>query len=156
MLGLILSIIVFNLVAFVKNKHLTLNQIIHIWTFTIAFQMSVDIFIEFKYMGYWYFSKKIDYFGQLAHSLLLPPVNMMFLNWYPFSKKLRSRLLYFMYWEMGLLLYELITLLPEPFGFFHYGWWNIGNSAFLNPILLLVLLNFYKWIYRIENSIRKY
>jgi hypothetical protein len=103
-------------------------------------------------MGYWYFSKKIDYFGQLAHTGLLPPVNMMFLNWYPFRKKLRSKLLYIFCWEMCLLLYELITLLPEPFGYFHYGWWSIWHSAIVNPILLGVLLLFYKCIYRLDNK----
>ena len=38
MIGLILSILVFNVLAFKMNKRLTANQIVHIGMFTIAAQ----------------------------------------------------------------------------------------------------------------------
>ncbi len=46
-----------------------------------------------------------------------------------------------------------ITLLPEPWGFFHYGWWTLWHSAILNPILLIILLGYYKWVWKIENKL---
>ncbi|MBE6184486.1 hypothetical protein [Heyndrickxia ginsengihumi] len=152
MIGLLLSIFIFNLIAFTTNKRLTVNQILHIWCFTTAFQMASDVSLEFKYYGYWYFTKKIEWSSYLAHTVLIPPVNIMFLNWFPFGKKRVKQILYILFWTLGCLLYELLTLLPEPYGYFHYGWWNIWHSAIEDPILLVILLVFYKLICNIEKK----
>lgn len=153
MIGLILSIIVFNFIAFKKCKRLSINQIIHIWTFTVAFQQTFDILVEFKYQGYWYFSKDIDWQGLLPHTILIPPVNMMFLNWYPLKSKLSKQFTYLVIWVIFILIYESATLLPEPWGYFHYGWWKLWHAAILDPILLLILLLFYKMIIKAEEKL---
>ncbi|KHD84729.1 hypothetical protein [Heyndrickxia ginsengihumi] len=155
MIVLLLSIFIFNWIAFTMNKRLTTNQTVHIWCFTNAFQMTFDLFVEFKYYGYWYFTKKIEWLGQLPHLLIVPPVNIIFLNWYPFRKKLRKRILYILLWSIGLICYELTVLLPEPFGYFHYGWWKIWYTVILDPILLVILVLFYKWICKIESNLRQ-
>ncbi|WP_221564586.1 hypothetical protein [Alkalihalobacillus sp. TS-13] len=144
MIGLITAIIVFNIFAFKTNKRLSYIQIAHIWVFTIAFQMSVDLYIDIKYHGYWYFQKGVDWAALPAHTVLIPPVNMMFINWYPFGRSKWRQIRYFFYWELCLLTYELIALLPDPWGYFHYGWWNLGYSAIVNPILLYLLITYYK------------
>jgi hypothetical protein len=153
MIGLILTIIIFNLIAFKTNKRLTSNQIVHIWAFTIAFQTLFDIFVEFKYGGYWYFSKDIDFGGLIAHIAVVPPVNMMFLNWYPFRTSFKRQSFYIFIWVLMILLYELVTLLPEPWGYFNYGWWRIWHAAIINPFLLFILLSYYKWIYKLESRV---
>ncbi|MGM0877938.1 MAG: hypothetical protein ACQEWV_25225 [Bacillota bacterium] len=152
MIGLIIAIIVFNIIAFKTNKNLTANQIVHIWLFTIAFHQVFDVFINFKYHGYWFFTKDIDWKGLLAYIALLPPVNMMFLNWYPFKKATLQKIRYLIFWEIAILLYEVIALLPEPWGYFHYGWWKLWYSVVLNPILLIIALNYYKLICRLEKK----
>ncbi|WP_129730482.1 hypothetical protein [Ectobacillus funiculus] len=152
MIGLIVSVLLFNLIAFKTNQHLTKNQIVHIWTFTIVFQLLDDRYIDVKYGGYWYFTKAVDWESLPAITPLIPPVNMMFLNWYPFQALKIKKVLYFVYWTVGLILYERFTLLPQPFGYFHYGWWTIWYSVVVDPILLFLLLMYYKWICRIENS----
>ncbi|WP_261304401.1 hypothetical protein [Paenibacillus andongensis] len=152
MIGLIIAIVGFNLIAFTTNKRLTANQIVHIWTFTSIFQGTFDSFVDFKFHAYWYFTKDIDWKGVPAHLALLPPVNMIFLNWYPFKSPLRVQTFYFIYWGIGTAMYELITLLPEPWGYLHYGWWRLWYSVLLNPILLLILLGYYKWIVKIEKN----
>jgi hypothetical protein len=144
MIGLIIAVILFNLIAFITNKRLTKNQIVHIWTFTTIFQGIADLYIDHKYQGYWYFTKDVDWASIPTLTMLIPPVNMMFLNWYPFKSSLIKQIRYFIYWEVCLLTYESITLLPEPWGYFHYGWWNLGYSAIINPILLVILLVYYK------------
>ncbi|MGM0875800.1 MAG: hypothetical protein ACQEWV_13650 [Bacillota bacterium] len=144
MIGLIIAIIIFNILAFKTNKNLSGKQIAHIWCFTTAFQMTFDAYVDVKYHAYWYFTKNVDWAALPANTMLLPPVNMMFLNWYPFKSSLIEQIRYFVYWEVCLLTYESITLLPEPWGYFHYGWWNLGFSAIVNPILLLTLLAYYK------------
>ncbi|WP_338059383.1 hypothetical protein [Bacillus coahuilensis] len=51
MIGLILSIIVFNLVAFQTNKRLSKNQMIHVWAFTIVLQMALMALSIINIMG---------------------------------------------------------------------------------------------------------
>jgi len=152
MIGLIIAILIFNLIAFKKNKLLTGNQIVHIWTFTIAFQVIFDMFVEFKYQGYWYFDKEIDLPGLVPHLFLLPAVNMIFLNWYPYKTGAAKQIFYMIFFVLFILLYEFVTLLPEPWGYFHYGWWRIWHTAVINPILLLILLGYYKWICKLEKN----
>ncbi|MBP2242750.1 hypothetical protein J2Z40_003330 [Cytobacillus eiseniae] len=150
MIGLILAVLLANFIAFTANKKITLNQMVHIWLFTISFQVIFDVFIDLKYHGYWYISQGIDWEAFPAYVVLIPPVNILFLNWFPFKQKLRKKIFYFIKWEVVLLIYECIAQLPSPYGYFHYGWWKLWHSALINPILLLILLGFYKWIRIIE------
>lgn len=152
MIGLISAVIIFNTIAFNINKRLTANQIVHIWAFTIAFQCIFDIIVEFKYHGYWYFSKGVDWVGIIPHTVLIPPVNMMFLNGYPFERGMRKKLTHIAVWTIGILVYETITLLPEPWGYFHYGWWKLWHAALLDPVLFFILLKYYKWICKLERQ----
>ncbi|MED4041181.1 hypothetical protein [Niallia taxi] len=151
MIGLIFSIILFNTIAFKYCTKLSNVQILNIWTFTIAFQNIFDIFVEIKYKGYWYFNQEVDWVGILAHTLLIPSVNMMFLNWYPYYEKKWTQFFYITLWVIGILVYEGLTLLPEPWGFFHYGWWKLRYSAIIDILLFLILLQFYKLIKRMEH-----
>jgi hypothetical protein len=152
MIGLLLAIAAFNYLGFKTNKLLTGNQMLHIWLFTIAFQSLFDLFIEFKYHAYWYFDKELEWQGILPHVFLIPPVNMIFLNWFPYKKGWFKRLIYLSGFVIAILIYEIITLLPYPWGYFHYGWWKLWYAAILDPILLLILLGFYKWICKLEKK----
>lgn len=152
MIGLLIAIVIFNVLGFKTNKLLTGNQIVHIWLFTIAFQVLFDIFVEFKYHAYWYFDPGLDLRGILPHVFLIPPVNMFFLNWYPHKKGCVKKLIYLTCFVIAILIYEFITLLPEPWGYFHYGWWELRHAVILDPILLLILLSFYKWICKLERK----
>lgn len=153
MIGLTLAILVFNIVAFKTNKRLSKNQIVHIWTFTIIFQLLTDIYLDLKYHGYWYFDFHIDWLSLLAVTILLPPVNMLFLNWYPFHNSFLNRFLYIMVWSAFIVVYESLTLLPEPWGYFHYGWWKLWYSALCYPPLLMIVVVYYKWICKLERNV---
>lgn len=150
MFGLIIAIITFNFITFKTRTRFTANQIVHIWIFTIVFQYNFDLIVEFKYHAYWYFTKQVDWAGLLPRTVLIPPVNMMFLNWFPFNKSVWKKFVYMFFWVIGILIYETITLLPEPWGYFHYGWWRIWHAAIVDPILLLILLGYYKWVCNLE------
>ncbi|WP_223701186.1 hypothetical protein [Sutcliffiella deserti] len=150
MIGLILAIILFNIIAFKMEKNLNRNQMLHIWLFTIAFQQTHDIVVEFKYGAYWYLTQDVDWVGLLAHTVLIPPVNVIFLNYFPFKKGFFKQSLYIGSWTLGILLYELLALLPEPWGYFNYGWWKLQYSAIVDPILLLILVGFFKCIRKLE------
>jgi hypothetical protein len=150
MIGLILAIILFNAIAFTTNKRLTPNQIVHIWAFTIAFQALVDLYIAGKLDGYWYFSKAIDWESIPILTIVIPPVNMIFLNGYPFGQFLYKRVIYVFCWTIAITLYEAISSLPEPWGYFHHGWWKLWYSLSIYPFLLMIVAGYYKWIRKIE------
>ncbi|MBT2728197.1 hypothetical protein J7E63_14750 [Bacillus sp. ISL-75] len=152
MIGLLIAIITFNYFAFKKNKILSANQIVHIWSFTVSFQVLFDVFIEFKYHGYWYFDREIDWAGLIPHIFLVPAVNMIFLNWFPHKSKVIKQIFFIIIFVIAILIYEAITLLPPPWGFFHYGWWKLWHAAILDPFLLLILLGYYKWICKLEKD----
>lgn len=154
MIGLLLSVVIFNIIAFKVNKRLTLTQIVQIWTFTIAFQLLFDLIIEFKFRSYWYFGENDDWAGLIPRTVLIPPVNIIFLNLYPWGKSVMFKCVYVVSFVAAILLYELAALLPEPWGYFHYGWWEIWYSAIVDPILLFSLLGFYKWILWLEKKDR--
>jgi hypothetical protein len=150
MIGLIIAIVFFNLIALKIKKRLSKGQMYHIWAFTIAFQTVFDVYIDFKLHGYWYFSKNVDWKSFLALIFVVPPVNIIFLNWFPYNVSFYKKILYLVVWEIVLLSYELITLNPEPWGYFNYGWWTVWHSLIINPFLLLILLGYYKWICKLE------
>jgi hypothetical protein len=152
MIGLILAIIIANYIAFSTNTRLTTNQIVHIWMFTIAFQMNFDFYVDMEHNGYWYFTKRADWKELPTNIILVPPVNIIFLNFFPFKKSLVKKLSFFLLFLIGILIYEVIALLPEPWGYFHFGWWKLSYSLILDPILLLIILGYYKWICRIESD----
>ncbi len=152
MIGLFLAIFFFNVIAFLTNTRLTKNEILHLWTFTIAFQSLVDLLLNHKYQGYWYFTEDVDIIALPALTVLVPPVNMMFVNWYPFNRRFLIQSIYIIVWSVSLILYELVTLLPEPWGYFHYGWWKIYYSLLENPVLLVILVSYYRWVKKIAKE----
>lgn len=147
------SVIIFNFLAFKLVTRFSGNTVLHIWVFTCFFQIFFDIFIDLKYHGYWFVSPGIDWSAFPGYTLLIPPVNLLFLNWFPFKSSLIKRIAYIAVWEAALLFYEFITLLPEPWGFFHYGWWSLWHSALVNPFLLITLLGYYKLICLLEEKL---
>jgi hypothetical protein len=155
MIIMILSVIVFNTIALWKVNKMSVNQIVHIWVFTIAFQLTFDIFVDLKYHGYWYVTKGIDWIAFPAYTVLIPPVNLLFINWFPFGESFFKKLIYFSSWEVFLLIYELIANLPSPWGYFRYGWWNLWYSGIVNPLLLIILILYYKQIRKIEDKLIK-
>lgn len=152
MIGLLIAIALFNFIAFFKHHHLTKNQIVHLWMFTIASQVLVDGYLSKKFHAYWYFSGHLEWGAFLILTVLIPPVNLIFLNGYPFSSQLSKRLLYIFYWTIAITLYECIALLPEPWGYFHYGWWTTWYSLIINPFLLYIVVKYYQWIRKIEHE----
>jgi len=150
MIGLLLAIILFNFFAFKLNKRLTKNQTLHIYVFTIAFQTIFDIFIDIKYQGYWYFTKSIEWISLIYLVFLVSPVNILFLNFYPLKKSLYKKMSTIIIWNILFIAYEFIALLPEPWGYFHYGWWKWWYSILLNPLLLYILIKYFRLIIKLE------
>ncbi|MCO7126494.1 hypothetical protein NIE88_12025 [Sporolactobacillus shoreicorticis] len=152
MIGLLLAVALFNSAAFLINKRLTKNQLVHIWMFTVAVQVLTDSYLK-KNHAYWYFSQgSFEWRALLVLTVLIPPVNIIFLNSYPFGKLFTKRLLYILVWDLAITAYERIALLPQPWGYFNYGWWQISYSFLVYPFLLWIVAVYYQWIRKIERE----
>ena len=155
MVGLIIAIIVLNVIAYRKVKRIAKSKIIHICVFTILFHVSVDLFLSVKYGAYWYFDKEIQWTDIPAVALLSPPAALLFLNGYPSQTSRLKRVLYILLWSLIITAFEALTLLPEPWGFFHHDWWKLKYSALVYPVLCCIVLLYYKWIRRIDEKENK-
>ena len=85
-----------------------------------------------------------------AFTLLGAPTIILFLNWFPFRTSFFKRMFYIILWSILIVIYEVFSLLPAPWGYFHYGWWKLGYSALSYPVLLLIELYYYKWVGKVE------
>ena len=153
MVFLFISIILFNVIAFKKNKIPTMNRKVNIWTFTIALQVVFDVVIELKFKGYWYFDKGVDWMGVLAHTILIPPFNIMLLSLFPFNSSFVKKAIFISLCTVGIIIYEALVLIPEPWGFFHLGWWKLWYDTFCAPVLILILTGYYRWICKLEEKL---
>lgn len=151
MVGFFGAIILFNILSFLMNKKLTAKEVAHVWVFTVSCHSLFDLYVDYKYSGYWYFEKGIDIYSLLALTLIIPPVNIMYLNWYPYHSSFLKKGFYCLCWTILICMYEVIALLPEPWGYFHYGWWKLGYSAILDPFLFTILVVYFKHLVRETN-----
>lgn len=152
MLGLIIAIIVLNMGAFLWVKRLAKSHIVHICVFIILFHLSVDLFLSVKYGAYWYFDRGLQWLDVLPVALLSPPAALLFLNGYPTQSSRFKRVLYILLWSLIITVFEALTMLPGPWGFFHHGWWKLTYSALVYPILFCIILLYYKWIRGIDEK----
>ncbi|KQL54955.1 hypothetical protein AN964_16570 [Heyndrickxia shackletonii] len=54
---------------------------------------------------------------------------------------------------MWLILYdEYLATLPDPWGYFQYGWWKLGYSGILDIVFLIILVRFSKWMCRVGDK----
>ncbi|BDH61677.1 hypothetical protein MTP04_18070 [Lysinibacillus sp. PLM2] len=152
MIGLIIAVIFFNTVAFITVKQLTKSQMAHMWIFTILLHLLVDLYLGLKYHGYYYFNKGIEWIDLPAVTLITPPVVLLFLNRFPFRDSFLKRFVYIILWSIVPVIYEALALLPQPWGFFHYGWWKLTYSAIVYPVLLTIIVSYYMWICHLEKK----
>ncbi|MBV7504383.1 hypothetical protein KW850_03780 [Bacillus sp. sid0103] len=152
MVGIIVSVIIINVILLKVRKRLSKSEMLQVWLFSSMFQLLFDVFVSLKYQGYWYFNKGVDWESLPVYLCLVPPVNIIFLNVYPLKSSFTKQFLFFLAWNVIIVIYEVLTLLPEPWGYFHYGWWRLYHSVMINPFLLLILLGYYKLICRLEQE----
>jgi len=118
--------------------------------FSTVLQLITDIYLEFKFNLYWYFNPGIDYITLWVVFWIYPSVNIIFLNFYPASKKFSTSLYYILGWTLFALAYEWTALNT---GFFHYNGWKLWYSALIYPVLYSLLLINWKiirWLHRMS------
>ncbi|WP_188385120.1 CBO0543 family protein [Ornithinibacillus halotolerans] len=141
MIFAIISAFIFLTIAFVIKKRIYVVELYTTSLFAMVFQLLVDNILEFKYDFYGYFEKGVDYETFIVILLIYPPLNIIFLNYFPLNKKLLTKCLYILGWCVFSVLYEYLSV---KIGFFYYEKWSIWYSAIIYPFVYgLLLVNFF-------------
>ncbi|KAA9019472.1 CBO0543 family protein [Niallia endozanthoxylica] len=133
MFYLLISVFVFNLVAFLVPKYIKKQEIYATALFSLALGLISDITLDLKYNLYGYFEKGLQLKGFLPIVGLFPASGILFLNFYPKEKSLFKKIIYIFFWVMFSLFYEWTAIKS---GFFYHNKWLFLYSALIYPVLL--------------------
>ncbi|WP_058309050.1 CBO0543 family protein [Gracilibacillus massiliensis] len=140
-------LILFNIIAFFMPKRLTKIEIYATALFATCFGFVVDILLDFKSNMYGFLTEGVSYLGVMAQLLIYPSINILFLNYFPFTKNTTAKTLYIVAWSVFSVVFEWISLQTS---FFYYTTWKLWYSAVLYPILFLILLANLRIVRRIK------
>ncbi|QNF30086.1 MULTISPECIES: CBO0543 family protein [Metabacillus] len=109
--------------------------------FSTVLQLITDIYLEFKFHLYWYFSPEVDNETLWFVFWIYPAVNIIFLNFYPIGTSLlRKQLIYILGWSTFAIAYEWTAVQT---GIFQYNGWKLWYSMLIYPLLYILL--FINW-----------
>jgi len=137
MFFLICSVLFFNIVAYFMPKKISRIELYTTSLFATVLQLTADIVLGFKYNLYWYFTKGVDSETFLIIFGLYPQVSMVFLNFFPYHRKLILKISYIIGWSAFAIFYEWLIVKTN---IFHYGGWKLWYSIPIYPILYFILL----------------
>ncbi|WP_208588622.1 CBO0543 family protein [Gracilibacillus suaedae] len=118
--------------------------------FSTVLQLITDVYLEFKYRLYWYFSPGVDYITLWVVFWIFPAVNIMFLNFYPKTGTLLIKSLYILGWSLFAISYEGVAVYQSDF--FHYNGWKLVYSVPVYPVLYILLLLNWKIINKLHRK----
>lgn len=150
MLFLIFSVIVFNLIALLIPKRISGIEILTTTLFSLYLETMTNVFLDLKYDLYGYFTKGVNWESLLFVICIYAPINIVFLNYFPYKMQLLSKAIYILGWSVFAYIYELLFLWS---GTFYYNGWKFWYSIIIYPILYLILVGFHKYV---RNLLRKY
>ncbi|MBU7594603.1 hypothetical protein FVO58_19105 [Metabacillus halosaccharovorans] len=143
---LFISVIIFGLIIYFMPKRISYFEMYTTSLFSTVLQLITDIYLEFKYNFYWYFSPGVDYITLWVVFWIYPSVNIIFLNFYPTTKKFSTSVYYILGWTLFALVYEWVAVNS---GLFQYNGWKLWYSALIYPFLYLLLYINWKIIRRL-------
>ncbi|OOP68602.1 hypothetical protein BWZ43_09485, partial [Heyndrickxia oleronia] len=91
--------------------------------------------------------KGFDWGGLLSTFLYFPSISYLFLNFFPFKKRLLRKIYYVLGWSIFSIIFEWFTLKT---GFFYYTEWKIWYSGLLYPLIFSSLVLNMKFVKRIN------
>ncbi|MDP4085520.1 MAG: CBO0543 family protein [Bacillota bacterium] len=117
---------------------------LQIWStslFSLVIESMSDMTLDLKLNLFGYIAPGDQWSGFLP-IFLYPPINAIFLNYFPYKKTKLHKMLYIASWTVFCLAYECAALRS---GFFYYSKWKLWYSALCYPVLLLMVLGNYKF-----------
>ena len=144
MFFLILSVLVFNLIAIFIPKRISAIEMLTTTLFSSLLEFVANTIWDFKYDLYGYFNKGVDYAGFIYVLGIYPAVNIVFLNLFPFKRNLICKVIYIICWSLFAIIFELLFLRTKTF---YYNGWKLWYSIVLYPLLYVILICFYHYVH---------
>lgn len=144
---IIIIFIIFNIIAFVIPKNINKIEIYATCFFAFSYGLITDIILDLHYHLYGYIHKGFDWGGLLSTFLYFPSISYLFLNFFPFKKRLLRKIYYVLGWSIFSIIFEWFTLKT---GFFYYTEWKIWYSGLLYPLIFSSLVLNMKFVKRIN------
>lgn len=126
-----------NIVSFFVPKHLSRIEVYATSFFAYAFGLTTDVVLDLHYDLYGYLSPGFQWLSMLAIIMYFPSVSFLFLNFFPFHKRMWSKIIYILAWSAFSISFEWLTLQTD---FFYYNGWKLWYSAVLYPFIFLILV----------------
>jgi hypothetical protein len=146
---LYVSIVVFNLSAFLMKKHLRPTEYYASIFWALFFSELTDRFTD-KYDWYGFFEPYIiEPKTLLIIFLIYPSAPMLIINWYPFNRPVLTKICYIIGWSAFSTLYEWVSL---KMGFLYHHHWSMWLSAISYPFLFGLLMGNLKFIRWLESK----
>ena len=152
MIFLVLSVIVFNLITILIPKRISRVEILTTTLFSLYLETMTNVFLDLKYDLYGYFNKGVDWEALIYILGIYAPVNIGFLNYFPYKRKILNKVIYILGWSVFAYIYELLFLWS---GTFYYNGWKYWYSIIIYPILYIILVGFYKYVHYLSRKNRQ-
>ncbi|SFM24653.1 hypothetical protein [Pelosinus propionicus] len=131
------SILIFNVIAYYIPKTLTRQEMCATSLLAGMLQINVDVYLDLKYDYYGYFSHGPDFASLIPILGIYPALNIIFLNYYPFTMSWMSKAKYITGWVVFSLIYEWSSVKA---GWFYYDEWKLWYSALCYPPIYYILV----------------
>ncbi|MBM6618708.1 CBO0543 family protein [Bacillus suaedaesalsae] len=128
--------------AFFIPKKIKLYELYTTSIFATLFGLLVDTVLAVKYKTYVLDKPGIQIPPLIGQVVLYFCTNILLLNFYPFNKPLKWRILYVLFFTLLTVVFEFTAYI---FGFIKYNEWKIWYSALSYPFLIYFLLLHYKF-----------
>ncbi|MFD1171053.1 CBO0543 family protein [Oceanobacillus picturae] len=136
MIFLIISIVLYTLVAVIVPKRLTKSEMYQTSLFALVFVLIVDFVLSWKLGLYGYFNDKAYLRSLLVVVGIFPAASVIYLNLYPFKKEWLKQLRYILIWSIFVTVYEWLSI---KYGYFYHNGWSIWYSAIVYPFVFATL-----------------
>lgn len=146
MLIILLTMALFLLIVTFMPKHLTLIEYYTTTAISIIIQLITDYILERIFGLYGYFTRGADWQSLLIIFFLYPPMNLIFLNFYPVTSNIFKKLIYILSFSAFAVGYEFLTLKMHVF---YYNGWKLWYSAALYPFIFIILILSLKLVQKI-------
>lgn len=149
MLWTCLIVAVVTLYAIFMPKKVALWEILIASIFVYAMDLFIIQIFEVKYESFAYMGKGIQWSAVIIEAIIYPAVNAIFVNYFPYHKEFKKKLLYIIIAAIVFTFGEYLFLIV---GFIKYYNWKLIYSAlvypFLGVILILNQIMFRKLVYK--------
>jgi hypothetical protein len=148
MIFVIISIIVFNGIAFFMPKRISRVEIYASALFALFLEYISNYIFDFIHKLYGYFTPGTDIKTFIIVVGIYPAVNTIFLNYYPYKGKALNKLIYILGASIFSIFYEWLSLKSK---YFYHENWNLWISFALYPLFFGIIARNLKLIKNLKN-----